>query len=270
MLDAETLRRRLLVALAMRGWEFQDLASRADISPTTFSGWWRGKQPELSTLQNVADALDVPRDYLVSESREVERKIKEALGMGRADVGEKEDAMPRKLTVEDVVAPKKSNYQRVEIPQMHKLPVVNKIAADEKPTFARAEGTEMVDVRYSRQNHYCLRVIGQSMKPTANEGDICVVEHVHHVLDALDVVGPADKKFWKTLHKKLVCASVNDADPVLKRMMVYDRPPRAKSNFKIILVGDNRSAESIEVTSEDRLVVVGIVRKIMKDPDNFE
>jgi len=215
--------------------------------------------PSIPTIERLAEKLEVAPGWL-------------AFGEGDATgvVGEKEDAMPRKLTVEDVVAPKKSNYQRVEIPQMHKLPVVNKIAADEKPTFAKAEGTEMVDVRYSRQNHYCLRVIGQSMKPTANEGDICVVEHVHHVLDALDVVGPADKKFWKTLHKKLVCASVNDADPVLKRMMVYDRPPRAKSNFKIILVGDNRSAESIEVTSEDRLVVVGIVRKIMKDPDNFE
>lgn len=45
---------------------------------------------------------------------------------------------------------------------------------------------------------------------------------------------------------------------------------RKDTGFKIILQGDNPASESIEITRADRLRVVGIVRKIMRDPDGAQ
>ena len=170
------------------------------------------------------------------------------------------------LTIADMN--KRPEYDIMEMPEMHRLPLVGSVAANHLPTFTEARETELVSVKYSKANHYCLKVNGQSMKPTICEGDICVVEKVYYHLDELlEEVGPADKQLWKSLHKKVVCASVNDEDPVLKRLFVADRKD---TGFKLRLAGDNRQAEEIEVLKDSRLKIFGIVRSIMRDPANFE
>jgi SOS-response transcriptional repressor LexA len=155
-----------------------------------------------------------------------------------------------------------------EIPQMQKLPVVGKIAANHVPSFSEAKETQLVDVRFSRDKHYCLQVKGRSMHPTIYEGDVVVVEHIQMNLEPYDEMnGPANKECWKRLHKQIVCAIVDDEEPILKRVRISDRKD---TGFKITLCGDNPAAEQIEVERETRLRIVGIIRSIMRDPLNFD
>ena len=105
------------------------------------------------------------------------------------------------------------------------------------------------------------------MRPLIYEGDIVIVEKVYYKLDELlEEVGPADKSLWKSLNKKVVCASVDDDDPVLKRMRVTDRKD---TGFKITLQGDNPTSDLIEVNRDSRLKIFGVVKQIMRDPNNF-
>jgi len=160
--------------------------------------------------------------------------------------------------------------ERSPTPKMHKLPVVNSIAANHLPTFSRGAETEMVDVKYSKDKHYCLQVNGHSMKPTIYEGDRVIVESTRLILEEFDPErGPADKRAWLKLHEEVVCACVNDSDPVLKRLCVYDSP-KEEGGFVMYLQSDNRKLAPIIVKKETRLIVVGIVKSILRDPKNYE
>lgn len=161
---------------------------------------------------------------------------------------------------------RQSEVLRKEMPAMHELPVLSKVAADYQPSFVKAKHTQFVDLKYSRKDHYCLQVQGHSMRPNILEGDIVVVQAVNYTLDYYDEdKGPADKTFWKSLHGKVVCAIVEDDDPVLKRVRLRDRPG---GDFFMTLQGDNAASEMIEITHETRLRIVGIVKQIMRDPSN--
>ncbi|MGD0094347.1 MAG: S24 family peptidase, partial [Planctomycetota bacterium] len=152
--------------------------------------------------------------------------------------------------------------QASALPAMHDLPVIANIAANYQPAFAQGKELAQTEASFSKKKHYCLLVRGQSMRPNIYEGDTLVVEHVDYVLEPYDETrGPADKNFWKGLKGEIVCAMVDDDEPVLKRMHLSDRKD---TGFKIVLQGDNPASEPIEITKENRLRIVGIVRRILR------
>jgi len=153
-----------------------------------------------------------------------------------------------------------------ELPGHHDLPVLANIAANLKPGSVQSREAEQAEDKFSKRNHYCLLVRGQSMRPNIYEGDTLVVEAVNYLLEPYDEIrGPADKAFWKSLKGEIVCASVNEDEPVLKRLHLSDRKD---TGFKLVLQGDNPASEAIEITKETRLRIVGIVRRILRDPRN--
>ena len=267
------------------------IASKTGIARNTLYSWQtpgRGL-PDIFEVAAIAEALGttpchlafgsgaatVQEEMVLEALRQFEAppietilKMIEALPMPRKQFVKK-PALPPPLTVEKIIKPKPAELIRREMPDMHELPVVDKIAADHMPTFAESKGeAEFVEVKYSKKDHYCLLVKGRSMHPTIMEGDIVIMRRVYMKLDELlDEVGPADKQAWKALDKEIVAASVDDEDPVLKRIMVYDRK---KTGFKVFLTSDNRAAKQIEITEESRLKVFGVVQKIMRDPKTFE
>ena len=232
--------KRLAEARSRRKLSQAALAEKLGITPGAVGRWEAGfAKPDGNRLADIARLLGVRIEELYA--------------------GEKP------LTYEALT--KQPEFEPVEMPAMHKLPVVESIAANHLPGFTEAKETEFVSVKYPKATHYCLRVKGQSMRPLIYEGDIVIVEKVYYKLDELlEEVGPADKHLWKSLNKKVVCASVDDDDPVLKRMRVTDRKD---TGFKITLQGDNPTSDLIEVNRDSRLKIFGIVRQIMRDPNNF-
>ena len=107
------------------------------------------------------------------------------------------------------------------------------------------------------------------MSPKIDEGDVVVIEKVYFRLEPLfEELGQADKTIWMGLNNKVVAASIDGDDPILKRLRVQERKGK-DTQFKIWLRSDNPRADWIEVTRENRLEVFGIVRQIIRDPDNI-
>jgi SOS-response transcriptional repressor LexA len=155
-----------------------------------------------------------------------------------------------------------------DAPQFHTLPVIAKVPAKSNISFAEAKGTEYVEVKYNKNDHYCLTVTGRSMHPTMYEGDTLVVQvHEMALTEYDESEGPVNPTPWKMLHKRCVIASVNDEEPEVKRLFCY---PRKDTGFKIMLQPDNRSVDPIEIDKGHTLVIKGVVRQIMRDPMNFE
>lgn len=156
----------------------------------------------------------------------------------------------------------------MEMPSQHGLPVLAKVPANMNVAFAEAKETVMADVKYSRKDHYVLTCVGRSMHPTIYEGDQMVVKvHSLALAEYDEALGPADPQPWKALHRRVVIASVDGEEPTVKRLFVY---PRKDAGFKIFLHPDNRSAESIEISQEHNIRIMGVVQLIMRDPMNFE
>ncbi|HEY3323717.1 MAG TPA: S24 family peptidase [Planctomycetota bacterium] len=228
------------------GWTQQELADKLRISITSVNAWEVGRSKPWDHLVPLATALKETTDWLLTGK----------------DVAPKE----KPLTTADVA--KSAELEYAELPRMHQLPVVATIAANHLPTFVETKEAEFVDIRYPRSNHYCLRVKGQSMRPMILEGDILIVEKVYYALpELLEEVGPADKTLWKSLSKKVVCASIDNDDPILKRILVSDSK---STGFRIRLRGDNPVSEDIEIQKENSLKVFGIVKQIMRDPSKYE
>lgn len=223
------------------------LAAVVGVSTTAVTDWETGKSRPWENLVALAHRLKVSTDWLLTGETPDRSKL---------------------LTYEALT--KERDTERTEMPLMHKLPVVDSIAANHLPTFAEAKETELVEVKFSRDSHYCLLVKGRSMFPRIVEGDIVVVQHVNMRLDEFDPdKGPADKRAWLKLNKQVVCAIVHDEDPELKRIYVQDNVKK-DTGFLMYLKGDNPKSKLIPIEKDSRLMIVGVVRKIMSDPMNFE
>lgn len=224
------------------------LAAKIGTSDQSVSDWEKGRTLPMASIVTLSRALGVTIDWLLTG---------EAIGLN-SDV----------LTYEKLT--KAPDFERAEMPHMHQLPVVNKIAADHQPTFAEAKDTELVNIKYSKKDHYCLVVKGRSMFPTIMEGDRVVVHSVFIWLDEYDEMkGPADKRGWLKMHEEVVCAIVNDEYPVLKRLFVYDIGVKGLG-FEMYLQSDNRKVQPIIIRNDTSLKIIGVVQEIMRNPRNYE
>lgn len=214
------------------------------VTDQSISDWEKDKALPINSLVALSRALRVTTDFLLTGQT------------------------PKKtLTIEEVLNP---SFQTTEAPQMHNLPVVNKIAANHNATFAGVRETAPVDVKYDRTNHYCLMVKGRSMHPTIMEGDVVIVRRMFMQMDPYDAsVGPANKDAWMKLNRKVVCAVVDDEEPELKRLFVQDARKK-ETGFFMYLRGDNPQSRMITIELDTSLKIVGVVQQIMRDPGNFE
>jgi SOS-response transcriptional repressor LexA len=248
------------------------LAQACGVHAVTISKWETGVQTPEKHYEKISVACGVNLAWLIRGEGKprVGRTATVVQPMTFGDLVKKLDDQAASLeaTRKELESLRSTEIEHRELPQMQELPVVGRIAADHVPTFAESKETQLVDVRYSRDRHYCLQVKGRSMHPSIYEGDIVVVEHVQMALEPYDEMkGPADKQCWKALHKHIVCAIVDDEDPIIKRVRITDRKD---TGFKIVLAGDNPAAETVEVNKDSRLRICGIIRKIMRDPLNFD
>jgi len=242
-----------------------ELGRRANVTLKQVWKWEKGiDTPSASRIESIAAALDVSPTWLLQGGKtsvggpggfsKLERKLSE--------LQEELDRLKYKARPSKPL--KTGELEEHELPALHELPVLANIAANYQPAFAQSKELAQVEVRFSKKNHYCLLVKGQSMRPNIYEGDIVVVEAVDYLLEPYDESrGAADKALWKSLKGEIVCASVDDDEPVLKRMHISER---RDTGFKIVLQGDNPASEPLEISKEQRLRIVGIVRRIVRDP----
>ena len=242
-----------------------ELGRRASVTLKQVWKWEKGiDTPSASRIESIAAALDVSPAWLLQGG-----KIQPGGGGDYSKIERKLNELQEELDRLKYKSPprkplKTGEVEELELPALHELPVLAKIAADYQPAFAQSTELAQVEVQFAKKNHYCLLVKGQSMRPSICEGDIVVVEAVNFVLDPYDEMrGPADKALWKSLKGEVVCAMVDEDEPVLKRMHFSDR---RDTGFKVILQGDNPKSEPIEISKEHLLRLVGIVRRIIRDP----
>jgi SOS-response transcriptional repressor LexA len=244
-----------------------ELGRRAGVTLKQVWKWEKGiDTPSSIRIEAISAALDVSPSWLLQGGKtglggpggfsKLEHKLNELQEeLDRL----KYKAPPRKPL-------KTGEVEEQELPGLHELPVLANIAANYQPVSVQSKELAQVEATFPKKNHYCLQVKGQSMRPNIYEGDTLVVEAVNYLLEPYDEArGPADKAFWRTLKGEIVCASVDEDEPVLKRMHISERKD---TGFKIILQGDNPASEPIEITRENRLRLVGIVRRIVRDPKN--
>lgn len=60
---------RLVEVLKASGWSSYKLFKQTKISPAQYHRWRKGMEPLLSSLEAIAEALDVTLDYLVGRNR---------------------------------------------------------------------------------------------------------------------------------------------------------------------------------------------------------
>ncbi len=63
----EQLKARIGAELALRSWQWKDLAVKTGLGVNTFPGWWRGRVPDTKSLEKVASVLGVPLSQLLDE-----------------------------------------------------------------------------------------------------------------------------------------------------------------------------------------------------------
>jgi transcriptional regulator with XRE-family HTH domain len=271
-----TIGARISTLRKTKGMTQEELAEKVKVSVRALSFWETGKSdPNMSSIKKLASTFGCSAGYLVAGiderlQRTVARVVKSD---SRYEAAIKDMTLSDLLSAIDEVQGRRTSLGIVPphatpAPDMEPLPVLDKVAANHEIAFASSRESTLVDAKYKADDHYCLQVHGQSMRPTIYENDTVVVRKLFIELSEYDEsVGPVDPQPWKELHRKVVVASVDSGEPELKRLFVY---PRKDTGFKILLQPDNRSVAPIEISREHRLCIMGVVQVIMRDPLNFE
>jgi SOS-response transcriptional repressor LexA len=249
----------------------RDLAEKLKVNRSAVGQWETGaSKPGLDRIERIAKICKVDvRWLLTGEGRPnpsldaAEEKLKRVVRDKAAKI-EQERLIKIETDLEELKRARGAFSAAGAKRAALELKVYGKVAANFQPAYAAPLETLHLAEIFDPAKRYGLVVSGQSMSPTAVEGDICLVEPVQWELPEYDEErGPADKKFWKALHGEIVCASLNGDDAILKRMHISDRKD---TGFKISLVSDNPANSMIEVTRNDRLRIVGLVRHILRSP----
>jgi len=231
------------------------LATAMGVSRTQVHKWESGRdQPSGDRLPKLAKLFDVSIEWLL------EGKTK-ARYLDFTTKLTSEPPQPKEFK-----RVKFSEIQIVPLPEFGELKVIEvKASADFNPTFAPQIDTVSVDKRLVSQNHYGMMIKGHSMSPTIREGDVVVVSRQGWMLEEFDPDrGPALKHEWKKLHRKIVVCSINDEEPICKRVYITDLPG-SPQGFFMQLGSDNCEAPPIAVWKKDRVIVYGIVVASVRD-----
>lgn len=232
-----------------------EFAAEVGVSLTQVHKWESGRdQPGAQRIARIAEVLDVGMEYLLTGERK-KRFMDSAVILTAQTPTEIED---RKV--------KFSEIQIVPLPETSELKVIEvKASADFNPAFAPQVDTITVDKRLASKNHYGVMIKGQSMAPTIREGDVVVVSRQGWMLEEFDPErGPALKHEWKKLHRKIVVCSINDEEPICKRVYITDLPG-SPQGFFMQLGSDNCESPPLAVWKKDRVLIFGVVVASVRD-----
>lgn len=241
-----------------RGMTQTQLAEAMGVSRTQVHKWESGRdQPSSDRLPKLGKLFDVDIRWLL-EGKTKSQYLDFTQTISGTELQPVDSERVRRV--------KFSEIQIVPLPEFGELKVIEiKASADFNPSFAPQVNTVSVDKRLVSQNHYGVMIKGQSMAPTIREGDIVVVSRQGWMLEEFDPDrGPALKHEWKKLHRKIVICSINDQEPICKRVYITDLPG-SPQGFFMQLGSDNCEAPPIAVWKKDRVIVYGIVVASVRD-----
>lgn len=263
------------------------MASVLRISHGAVGRWEAGyARPDIGRLDEIATVLNVSVDWLLGRTDDLKGQVISGVGgipsakaFGKPKViqacaSQLSDAELAREVAERLKRKKRptrdhlaiGNAKVVQTSKSHKLTVVQSVADHQKGSVATPDAVE-TEIRFTRTDHFCLRIYGKSMEPRVRKGDIVVVRRMDlHLPTYLDKErSPVPPSPWKALHSKIIVAFVNESDIYLvKRLRITNRKNRG---FKLWLVGDNPRLDAVEITKEHSLRIVGRVVQIISDPD---
>ena len=137
---------RLEEICEQRGEKLTPIIKKLGYSSGNITRWKNGTTPNGDVLLKFSEYFDVPIDYLLGKTDNPDP----------VDEWIKKNTTPARLT--------------------HRLPILGSVSAG-NGCFAEEDilGYEFVDERYADDNHFFLRVRGDSMSPKIDEGDIVLV-----------------------------------------------------------------------------------------------
>lgn len=150
---------RLKEALLIRNMKQSDLVEASGVDKGALSNYIHGRyRPKQDNIHLLAKALDVNEAWLMGYD----------VPMERTDYQETTILLPKNA---------------IPICEQGKLPIIGKVSAG-MGVFAYDDilGYEFADVRYCDENHFYLRVSGDSMMPKIEDGDLVLV----HKQDSVD------------------------------------------------------------------------------------
>lgn len=162
--------KRLLELILKRGMSYSELAEKTGIPKSALQRYATGETAKipLNRMEAMAEALGTAPSYLLGWDQ--------GAGGGRMPMG----AIP--------------------VRSFERIPIIGAVRAGwDSPAFEEADGFEVADVRNPEQ-HFFLKVKGDSMAPQINEGDLALV-HRQQAADSGD----------------LIVAMVNGEDGTIKR-----------------------------------------------------
>lgn len=129
------------------------------------------------------------------------------------------------------------------------------------------EETQPNEVSYPRHSHYTLTVTGNSMYPRIFPGDTIIVQKMDLYLPAFEDGRKVDPKPWQALDNKLVVAVKNQDELAVVKRLTFGT--KRGGHFRIDLISDNPKAKPVDIDKDDTLHVIGLVVRILRDPDNL-
>ena len=184
-----------------------EFARRLDVTFTTVHDWEAGKSrpPPLERVTAIVKVLGIERGdaALVQRAATIERASPESA------------ALIRRLQAQRTL-----DHDSPRPEQRRSVPLYGDVPAG--PPVAPAEAIEVYPVlaHLAKANRYVLRVMGDSMAPTLQPGDLVVMEYV-------------DQPNLAKLNNR-ICAVMLDGDSTLKRIQIQ----KAGQHTVIILKGD--------------------------------
>lgn len=130
------------------------VSKETGVSTATITSWKQGKYtPKPEKLQKIADYFDVTLEYLCGKT-----KFKN-----------------EQAAIFDKVMNSK-NFDAFAVPSQHLLPLIGRVCAGDG-TFADDNIIDYLpaDVKFSKDEHFFLKVVGDSMYPVIQEGDLVLV-----------------------------------------------------------------------------------------------
>lgn len=238
----------------------EELAARCGVHRVTVAKWESNTQEPHRHLNEICRALNEESKWLLTGRRaryaDFDVTLKPAKPLAQANTN-------KEFTEKRV---KFNELKIVPLPEFAELKVIEpKASADFNPIFAPQISTVWVDKKFAGEGYYGVSIKGQSMAPTICEGDVAIVSRKGWFLEEYDSErGAALKHEWKKLHRCIVICSINDEEPLCKRLFVTDLP-NSEVGFFIQLGSDNSEAPPIAVWKKDRMVVYGVVVASVRD-----
>jgi len=209
------------------------VAKDTGVSTSTLSSWKKGKYiPKSDKLSKIADYFEVDVERFQSVKKKYTMKLDRSLFM---------NALSKAMEADS-----EFNAMLDSIDQMYQIPVVRRVAAG-VPIDSQEELIGYEEISESMANdgtYFGLRIQGDSMEPTINNGDIIIVRQQDDAEDG-----------------DIIVALINGNDGCCKRLKKYE-------DGSIALMSDNASYKPMFFNGSEidatPIRICGIVKELRR------